>query len=483
MNLSTALNSALSGLVANGRASGVVSENLANALTPGYARRTLELASRGEPGLGVRVMGVVRHVDEGILANRRAADADQVRADVRAAFFSRVTGVIGIPSDTDSISARLSAFENSLIAAASRPDSAQRLDEIAVRANDLTSLLNTATDSVQRIRTEADGQIATLVEELNTALKDVETLNAKIANVSARGLSPASLQDQRQMLVDRINVIVPVKSVPRDHGQIALYSAGGTALLDAGAAEVSFAHTNTIVAEMRFETGALSGLQINGRDINSTSDRGPLRGGLLMAQFEVRDGLAVDVQRDLDAIARDLIERFEDPALDATLAAGDPGLFTDDGDAIDISLESGLAGRIAVNAAVDPAQGGASWRLRDGLGAAAPGPTGDARFLQALNDALTATRAVGSGSFGPGQMNASDIGTAFLSGMAVRTSHAEQTLSFASATQTEMLQIELTQGVDTDAELGHLMLIEQAYGANARMLEVVSELMDTLLRI
>lgn len=483
MNLSTALNSALSGLTANGRASSVVSENLANALTPGYARRTLELASRGEPGLGVRVAGVVRNVDPAVLANRRSADADQVQAEVRASFYSRVTGVIGIPSDPDSISARLAAFENSLIAAASRPDSAQRLDEIAVRANDLTALLNSATDTVQKTRSDADAEIGSLVDQLNTALEDVEKLNQKIVAVGARGHSPASLEDQRQALVDKINTIVPVRVIPRDHGQIALYSAGGSVLLDAKAAEITFNRSNTIVAEMKIELGSLSGLQVNGLEISTDSARSPLRGGRLSALFEVRDVLSVAVQGDLDAVARDLIERFEAPGLDPTLGLGDPGLFTDDGNAINTALETGLAGRIAVNAAADPAQGGASWRLRDGLGALISGPTGDARFLQALTAALTATRAPGSGSFAAGQMSASDIGTAFLSGMAVRFSNAEQRLSFASVTQTEMHEIELTQGVDSDAELGHLILIEQAYGANARMVEVVSEMMDALLRI
>ena len=483
MNLSTALNSALSGLVANGRASSNVSDNLANALTPGYARRSLELASRGEPGLGVRVVGVVRNVDPAVLSSRRAADADAARAQVRADFYNRVTAVTGIPSDPDSISARMSAFENGLIAAASNPDSAQRLDESVLRAKDLADLLNTATDAVQARRTHADSEIGNLVDELNLALKDIEALNEKITAVQAGGRSSASLEDQRQTLVDRINQVVPVRVIPRDHGQIALFATGGAILLDGSAGEIGFTRTNTIVAEMRVESGALSGLTLNGNPISTDSNRSGLRGGELLAQFEVRDELGVAVPADLDAIARDLIERFEAPGLDATLAPGDPGLFTDDGDAIDLSLEAGLAGRIAVNSVVDPDAGGEPWRIRDGLGAAVPGPPGDARFLQALTGALTDTRVLGSGSFGTGQMSASDVGTAFLSGIAVATSNAEQRLTFATTTQTEMQHIELTQGVDTDAELAHLMLIEQAYGANARMIQAVSEMMDALLRI
>ena len=45
MNMSTALNNALGGLTAASRGAAVVSGNIANALTPGYARRSLELAT------------------------------------------------------------------------------------------------------------------------------------------------------------------------------------------------------------------------------------------------------------------------------------------------------------------------------------------------------------------------------------------------------------------------------------------------------
>ena len=46
-----------------------------------------------------------------------------------------------------------------------------------------------------------------------------------------------------------------------------------------------------------------------------------------------------------------------------------------------------------------------------------------------------------------------------------------------------MSQLELAQAVDSDEELQNLMLIEQAYAANAKVMTVVDQLMDTLLRI
>ncbi|HBS34332.1 MAG TPA: flagellar hook-associated protein FlgK, partial [Parvularcula sp.] len=66
----------------------------------------------------------------------------------------------------------------------------------------------------------------------------------------------------------------------------------------------------------------------------------------------------------LDAFAADLIDRFAAPGLDPTAAPGAPGLFTDAGAARADPFVAGLAGRLRLNAAVDPDQGGEPYRLR-----------------------------------------------------------------------------------------------------------------------
>jgi flagellar hook-associated protein 1 len=60
---------------------------------------------------------------------------------------------------------------------------------------------------------------------------------------------------------------------------------------------------------------------------------------------------------------------------------------------------------------------------------------------------------------------------------------SDHKLSFTTAAFHEMSQAERANGVDTDAELQHMLLIEQTYAANARMIQVLDEMMDTLLRI
>ena len=108
-------------------------------------------------------------------------------------------------------------------------------------------------------------------------------------------------------------------------------------------------------------------------------------GGSLGALFEVRDRIVPEFDAEIDRYANDLIERFRDLMPATALDAAGDGLFVDGNP----GPLTGLAGRIEINAAVDPGEpGGAVWRLRDGLSAAAPGTRATATILQALADAM-----------------------------------------------------------------------------------------------
>lgn len=481
MNMSTALSNALSGLNAASRGASVVSGNIANALTPGYAQRSLELASSTISGNGVSVVGITRNDDPVLIANLRATDAELGHSAAVSQFHTGFENLVGSGDDTASIAARLAGFESSLITAASLPDSDERLDLVVQAARDLTVALNTASEGVRQMRSDADRTISSQVDTLNTTLKDLEALNAKIPALRNSGGDISSLLDQRQALVDDVNALIPVNVIARDNDRISLYSDGGLILLDSSAAEFSFSQTGDTMPHMTVSNGLLSVLELDGNPVRVSGNSAQIRGGALMAQFEIRDELSIEAQEQLDTVARDLIERFETSGLDPTLTATDPGLFTDDGSRFDAAAPAGLALRIALNAVVDPEAGGDSWKLRSGLGAAASGDQGDATQLQAFSAILTTARAVAGGTFGTGLMQAADVSEALITKAGSNAHTAEQRLSFATSSQLEMEAMVAEQGVDTDAELQRMMQIEQAYAANARIISVIDELMDTLL--
>ena len=484
MTISGALSNAMSGLRAAGRGAELVSSNISNALTPGYGRRVLSLSSSsiGTYG-GVQVNGITRIVDAGLASDRRLADAENSNASLSANFFARIESLLGTPDNPASLSAQFSGFENALITAASRPDAPERLSGAVTNAQDLISSIGQTSAGIQDARTQADQTIASQVNELNVALRQVQALNSQITSAQVQSGNVAALLDQRQQVVDQIGVLVPIREVPRDNGQIALYTTGGAVLIDGGATTIGFEPVNLVTPYMTQSSGTLSGLTLNGNSIRTDSEKGALRGGALGAQFAIRDEFSVEAQTQLDALARDLVERFQDPTVDPTLSTGDPGLFTDNGGAFDPLNETGLSERLMLNAAVDPDQGGQAWRLRDGLNSTAQGNVGDASLLRSFTDALTNARTPASGSFGGGAFSAINLVSTLASYVGADRTQAEQSQSYASARLSELTERQLADGVDSDDEIARLMVIEQAYAANARVIEAVDEMMQTMLRL
>ena len=87
MSITSALNSATSGLSVTARLADTISNNVANALTEGYGRRTTEVTSLtlGGYGAGARVTATTRAESAFLTATRRTTDAAlrQRRVDAR----------------------------------------------------------------------------------------------------------------------------------------------------------------------------------------------------------------------------------------------------------------------------------------------------------------------------------------------------------------------------------------------------------------
>lgn len=485
MGLSTTLANALTGLNAASRGADVVSQNIANARTPGYARREVNLTAQslGGNGAGVTVSGVTRNVSQALLNDVRLAGADAGGNDLQARFLAAMEKALGQPGDAGALSGLVADLDAALVQAASRPDAQARLQDVVTSAAALAERLTELTGSIQQARMDADDAMTREVKDLNDSLQQIDSLNADILAQRAAGRDATALMDQRQRLVDHVAKIVRIREVQRDQGQIALFTTGGAILLEGNPATIGFSPVGVITADMTLASGDLSGLTLNGQPVPSAGAGGVLSGGTLGAHFAIRDDLATGLQAQVDALARDLMERFAAPGIDPTLSPGQPGLFTDAGGPFNPLTEAGLAGRLRLNALVDPAQDGALWRVRDGLGATGPGNVGDATLLNKLRDALAAPRVPQSGAFPGAARSAGGLVADVLSQLSGDRQTAESRQGYAAARQTSLSELQAKEGVDSDAEMQSLLLIEHAFSANARVIQTVDELINRLMEL
>jgi flagellar hook-associated protein 1 FlgK len=144
--------------------------------------------------------------------------------------------------------------------------------------------------------------------------------------------------------------------------------------------------------------------------------------------------------------------------------------------------ETGLAGRITLNNALR-AETAEPWRWRDGINAATQGDSGQADLLLELRANMNAT--VVPGSVALGSTPRSLVGhiqelSSDVAANRIRFSDASET---ASSYLNDVRNAVAADGVNTDQELQKLIELEKSYAANARVVQVVDDMLSELLRI
>ncbi len=510
MTINSALANSYSGLTANTRLSEIVSRNVANAATDGYAARSVTLSNRviADVGSGVLTSAPNRAGDAFLTADRRQSEARSESERVTAEAMRKISNMVAPGEGQASLADRYEKLDVALRALAETPESVAIQAQVLDAANSVARTLQELSAGAQSLRLEADTSVARQVEAVNRALARIESLNGEIVTARATGRDATALEDERDRQIDVVNGIVPIKASAREGGRVALYTNGGGLLIDGKARTLEFERSSTVTDADTLGSGSLSDVTFLGKPAAPTAptNSAALAGGSLEAAFRVRDEVGVEFAAQLDALATDLIERFQDPAVVGAIGAGEGGLFIDEGVGgpfVDLAAtpeqQVGLAARILVNPTVDPSQGGALRRLRDGVNSAAAGLEGDATLPAAMVDAFTASRVarapVSPDSAFPTVTSLDptgfDVARSTIgrveSIMALRelgAQTAEQSAAFAggafAATQEAELRV---TAVDTDKELRDLLAIEKAYAANARVLQVVDGLIGRLLEI
>ena len=313
MGLFAALNVAVTGLRINQQGLEVVSGNVANAETPGYTRKTLgqyETVVGGQI-LGVRKTQVNRELDALLQRQYRTENATDGYYDIRAEYLARLDQSFGTPGGASALDTLYNNFTEALQALTTSPDSASVRTNAVNEADFLASRLNTLSQDIQAMRTEAEIRIADAVDRANTLLSEIERLTNIVISQSYQGEPEVSLLDQRDRNIDALSRLLDIRVLDNDGADLKIFTNSGVTLFDKTAVELSFDQRDTITATNFYSSDpakrSVGTIKISSGvgevDLLSTDY---IRSGEIAAYVDLRDRILVDAQAQIDEIAHNM---------------------------------------------------------------------------------------------------------------------------------------------------------------------------------
>lgn len=313
MSLDIARSIAFSGLSATSVQISVTSSNISNADTTGYTTKTANQSSSVTNGVGtgVTVTGITSTVDKLLLKSLISATSDLGTADTTNTYLTSLEKLYGSTSSTDdastgtSLANSIASLESALSSLASTPSSASLQSNVISALDGVASQLRETSSGIQKLRSDADQDIASSIDDVNTDLQQIADLNAQIKQTAAAGQSTADLEDQRNTALQDLASKMNISYFTTSNGDLQIYTTSGQALVDSSAHTISYTAAAKVTAATTYTAGSsssgFSAITVNGVDITSQ-----ISGGDIGSLITLRDKTLPAAQLQLDQLAQQL---------------------------------------------------------------------------------------------------------------------------------------------------------------------------------
>ncbi|HQT75723.1 MAG: flagellar hook-associated protein FlgK [Rhodospirillales bacterium 20-64-7] len=484
-----ALYSSLTSLDVSQQQINVISNNIANANTPGYAQENQPTSALNSGGIGSGVLAepIQRMTNAAATATANQANGAQSYSQEMVNVLTSYTQVLGQASSNASLPSMISALSSQLTTLSASPADPTAQNQTVTAAQNVVGTLHSLDTAVSSAREQADQGIAAGVDSVNATLKQLASNQTSMQAAAAAGSPVASYQDKQDQLIASLSKQLPVKVYQNGNNGIIVTTDQGTSLFDGQVHPLSFTPTSNIPSSVRVnpnsslgQSGGLGTVTVNGRPIQMSQN------GSIAADLQLRDVTLPGFSDQLDSVAGNLIKAFQ--AADPTVSATNPtGLFTNGGAALAASTGTpvaGLAGTIALNAAVDPTAGGNAALIQAGVhGTVSSSTASDNSTVLGYVQALQTTQTYPSNTGLPTSMTVSDA-AAQVSGLQQSTLTNWTSLNSDRTMQSQAASTALSgaTGVNIDDQLQRLMTIQQTYSASAQVIQAASTMLNQLIQ-
>jgi flagellar hook-associated protein 1 FlgK len=495
VNIDGALSIAAGGLANINRQMALVSQNVANAATPGYAVEisTQQSVTADGDGLGVHSGPAIRTIDRALQAETFSQNATVAGLQTRQNALQAIDAVQGTPGQGGDIASLLGDLQDQFSTLLNDPSNQVQQSQVVSAATNVAQGINALSAAYTSQRQTAQDSIVAEVATLNTTLSTIGGLSDQIVTLKAGGQSTADLENQRDSAVASLSQLLDVKALEQPNGDLLIITQSGLTLPIRGASPFSIGGANVAPgsgANVAPGSGAPA-IMLRGADVTAR-----MQGGQIGANVTLRDTTMPTDQAELDELAQNLSSRFQVQGLT---------LFTDPNGNVPPPLgtptppvQNGYVGFAATVQVSSFVQDNPS-SVRDGdLPPASPLAGNTAIINGVLNYTFGADQAPStpwpasntSGLGVNGTLNAPytapptliGIASTMLAAQAQDSATATSQLGTEQAVQTTLTtKLSAQSGVNMDTEMSTMIQLQNAYGANAKVIAAVQAMWTQLL--
>lgn len=303
-----AMRSAISSMQSMQTALAVTSNNIANANTEGYTKKTANISSQAVDGVGsgTKVDSVTRTVNEFLMRDMRNQMSDLGATDINNQYYGSMQNLFGTPDSSSSLAMLLTALGNNLQALSLEPGAPAAQQKVLLSAQAIASNLNDSATQIQNLRNQANQGIAQDVDTINGALDNIADLNIQISKAIANKQPTGELEDKRDLEVNKVADLMGVSYFTRDSGELVLFTSTGQTLVDRGvASHLSYTPASSMNAAISYAGGQIGPITVSGQDIT-----GDIQTGRMKSLIDMRDTVLPNLQLQFDAVAQSLKDQM-----------------------------------------------------------------------------------------------------------------------------------------------------------------------------
>ncbi len=473
---------ARSALVTHQAAMQTISQNIANAETPGYSRQEAQLVANtpvklpfGMVGTGVSVSTIIRKRDMLLDETFRAAEVQTGEMELRGNLLSQMEGVFGEPTDAG-MSNALDQFWNAWSDLSSNPSSSAARGVVQQRGRQVAQLFNSYDTQLTQQRTDSMERLSGTVAQINAYASQIAGLNTRILSSESSGAPANDLRDRRDMALDSLARIAGTRVINQANGTVSVVI-GNSTLVDGDSARPLSVQLEIPTPP---PTVTPSDIAVRIRLGDSPDKLQPLSGELKAIVDNLNTNIP-GLRGRLDAMASSLATTVNGAHTTGYTFAGTVIPGTAAGNFFDAgTLANPVRGSTLKLDAIVAAD---ATKIAASSDANAPTDNAVAQAMSALRtDSGSVTYTSPAGVIETNSFLGFFRNTVTTLGIDVRAAQDDasvyQTLSEQSDARRQSVS-----GVSTDEELVQMLRVQQSYTAATKLIRVADEMLQTLLQL